>query len=111
MTLFVPLDIEYPSGALFSRVERIGTWGGYGAVNCGEHVRRAYDTRAGSRIYSKQFMDDYVERVGTFPVMNRLCSEALWFGQTMMIGPRSNMDLIAEAARKIHKHAAEIAKL
>ena len=91
--------------------EGIGTWGGYGAVNWGEHVREAYAGRAASRVYSKKTMDDYIERIGTLPAFERLCSEALWFGQTMMIGPRSNMDIIAEAARRIHKNAAEIAKL
>ncbi|MCL2117707.1 MAG: hypothetical protein FWH27_04675 [Planctomycetaceae bacterium] len=76
-----------------------------------DYVRKTYEGRAASRVYSRKAMDDYVERVGTFPSMNRLCSEALWLSQTMMIGPRSNMDIIAEATRRIHKNAAEIAKL
>jgi dTDP-4-amino-4,6-dideoxygalactose transaminase len=91
--------------------EGIGTGAGYSAVNWGEHVRKVYAGRAGSRVYSKKTMDDYIERIGDLPVFHRLCSEALWLYQSMMIGPRSNMDLIAEAARKIHKNAAEIAKL
>jgi len=98
----------------FSRAmgaEGIGTGGGYGAVNWGEYVRTSYAGRAASRVYPKKTMDDYINRVGALPSFHRLCSEALWLGQTMMIGPRTNMDIIAEAARRIHKNAAEIAKL
>ena len=91
--------------------EGLAPGGGYGAVNWGDYVRTSYAGRAASRVYSKKVMDDYIERIGTLPAFHRLCSEALWYGQTMMIGPRSNMDIIAEAARRIHKNAAEIAKL
>ncbi|MCL2117705.1 MAG: DegT/DnrJ/EryC1/StrS family aminotransferase [Planctomycetaceae bacterium] len=91
--------------------EGIGTGGGYGYINWVEYIRKIFACRAGSRVYSKKTMDDYAERVGTLPMFHRLYTQALWLFQQMMIGPRSNMDIIAEAARRIHKNAAEIAKL
>ena len=44
------------------------------------------------------------------PQNDRLCGEAVWLGQTMLLGPRRDMDQIAEAARKVSAHAARLAK-
>ena len=41
---------------------------------------------------------------------DRLCEEAVWFTQTMLLAPRGAMDRIAEAVRKIQTHAAELVK-
>ncbi len=38
------------------------------------------------------------------------CEEAVWFTQTMLIGPRHDMDEIAAAIRKIGHHADAIAR-
>jgi hypothetical protein len=43
-------------------------------------------------------------------VNDRLCEEAVWFTQTMLLAPRSAMDQIAEAVRKVRTHAAELVK-
>ena len=37
--------------------------------------------------------------------------EAVWLTQTMLLGPRSDMDQIAEAIRKIQRHAGELRTL
>ena len=44
------------------------------------------------------------------PANDKLCSEAVWFTQTMLLGERGGMDQIAEGIRKIHSHSAELAK-
>ena len=44
------------------------------------------------------------------PQNDRLCEEAVWLTQTMLIGPREDMDHIVEAVRKIQKHAGDIAR-
>jgi dTDP-4-amino-4,6-dideoxygalactose transaminase len=44
------------------------------------------------------------------PANDRLCTEAVWFVQTMFIGERSGMDQIADAIRKIQAHAGELGK-
>ena len=39
---------------------------------------------------------------------DKLCEEAVWFTQTMLLGPREDMDQIAEAVRKIQRQAATL---
>jgi len=91
--------------------ERIPCSSGYGAVNWIEFVRSAYNTLAGKRIYPKSVLDQWAERVGQLPQFKKLCSQAVWFTQNLLLGPRSNMDIIADAIRRIQKNAADIAKM
>jgi len=90
--------------------ERIPCSGGYGAVDWVNFVRQSYNTTAGKRVYPKSVLDQWAERVGPLPQFQKLCSQAVWFTQNMLIGPRENMDIIADAVKRIQKNAAEIAK-
>ena len=45
------------------------------------------------------------------PENDRLCEEAVWFMQNMFLGPRTDMDEIAEAIRKIRVHAPALARV
>ncbi len=40
----------------------------------------------------------------------KLAEEAAWFTQRTMLGKRSDMEQIAEAIRKIQRHARELAR-
>jgi len=82
----------------------------HGAERWVEFVRRSYDTPAGRRVYPKAKLDDWAERVGSLPQTTKLCTQDVWFGQNMLLGPKTNMDIIADAVRRIQKNAAEIAK-
>jgi perosamine synthetase len=44
------------------------------------------------------------------PANDRLCEEAVWLTQTMLLGPRRDMDDIVAAVRRIHSSAAALAK-
>ncbi len=44
------------------------------------------------------------------PQNDQLCKEAVWLTQTMLLGPRSDMDQIADAVRKIQRHAGKLVK-
>jgi len=88
--------------------ENIEAWGGYGAENWMEYTKRVYSTRTARRLYSEKFLNDWTERMGNLPMYKRLCSEAVWFGQYVLLGPRSNMDIFADAVRRIQKNAAAI---
>jgi hypothetical protein len=70
-------------------------------------------TTLGSRsyklLYPKQVLDEWEERTRC-PNNDRLCREAVWFIQTMLLGARSDMDSIANAIRKIQANASELAK-
>jgi hypothetical protein len=65
---------------------------------------KAYKT-----IYSPERLRSY-EKNNHCPENDRLCDEAVWLGQTMLLGNRTDMDHIAAAIRKIHSHASELAK-
>ncbi len=83
---------------------------GYGPMNWIDFVRKTYATESAQRVYSKKTLDDWAERIGDLPQFKRLCSEAVWFTQNMLLGPKTNMDIIADAIRRIQKNAAAIAK-
>jgi len=100
--------------ALFMKAlnaEKIGCSSGYGAVDWIGFVRSAYNTPGGKRVYPKAVLDNWAERVGSLPKFKKLCSEAVWFTQNMLLGPKQNMDIIADAIRRIQKNAAAIAKM
>ena len=58
---------------------------------------------------SKAALDAWRER-NRCPQNERLCSEAVWMGQTMLLGPRRDMEDIAEAVRKVQSHSAVLAR-
>jgi len=43
------------------------------------------------------------------PANDRLCQEAVWFTQTILLGTRTDMEQIAEAIRKIQAQAGRLA--
>ena len=45
------------------------------------------------------------------PVNDQLCAEAFWFGQTKLLGSRSDMDRIAEVITSVQKRAGDLAKV
>ena len=89
--------------------ENIGGGGGYGHGDWIDFVRRSYDTPAGKRVYPKAVLDQWAERIGALPQHSNLSANAIWFGQNMLIGPKENMEIIADAVRRIQKNAKEIA--
>ncbi len=90
--------------------EKIPCSSGYNAVDWVDFVRKSYDTPAGKRVYPKTTLDRWAERVGELPRFKKLCSQGVWFTQNLLLGPKENMEIIADAVRRIQKHAAEIAK-
>jgi perosamine synthetase len=77
---------------------------GYGQLNHEPFLKSAMETRGWKRIYSDSEMRNWRERNET-PANARLCAEAVWFTQTMLLGGKSDMDQIAEAIRKIQRNA------
>jgi hypothetical protein len=62
------------------------------------------------RIYGEKHLNDWYERNSHRPANDRLCGEGVWLTQNMLLGPKSDMDQIAEAVRKIQKHAGALVK-
>jgi len=82
---------------------------GYTPLNKEPFLKNTFDSRGYRAIYPAKQLDGWLER-NQCPVNDQLCEEAVWFTQTMLLGPRSDMDQIAEAVRKIHRHAPALAK-
>ncbi|MGH9372497.1 MAG: DegT/DnrJ/EryC1/StrS family aminotransferase [Vicinamibacterales bacterium] len=89
--------------------EGIPASAGYSPLNKEPFLDDALSQRGFQAIYSKARLDAWREQ-NRCPQNDRLCSEAIWLTQTMLLGPRRDMDDIAEAVRKVQTHAAELAK-
>jgi perosamine synthetase len=60
-------------------------------------------------IYSSARLDAWRAQ-NRCPQNDRLCTEAIWIVQTMLLGPRQDMDDIAEAVRKVQATAGQLVK-
>jgi len=89
--------------------EGIPCSGGYGRLNEASFIRDALNSRAYVKVYGKAAVDEWADR-NRCPENDKLCEEAVWFMQNMFLGPKSDMDEIAEAVRKIQANAAALAK-
>jgi dTDP-4-amino-4,6-dideoxygalactose transaminase len=89
--------------------EGIPVSGGYFPLNKEAFLKNAFSTRGFQAIYSKQRLTRWEDQNHT-PANDKLCTEAVWFMQNMMIGPRRDMDQIVEAVRKVRDHAGELLK-
>ena len=89
--------------------EGIPASGGYSPLNKEPLLEATLFSRGFQRIYDSKAVRQWRER-SECPANDRLCSEAVWFTQTMLLGPRSDMDTIVAAIRKIQSNAAELAR-
>jgi perosamine synthetase len=91
------------------RAEGIPASAGYSPLNKEPFLKATLSSRPYKLLYPKQVLDEWEERTDCAN-NDRLCQEAVWLTQTMLLGARSDMDSIAEAIRKIQAHASELAK-
>jgi perosamine synthetase len=89
--------------------EGVPSSGGYSPLNKEPFLKNVLNSRGFKSVYSPDYIKAW-ESNNHCPVNDRLCQEALWFGQTMLLGPRTDMEQIAEAIRKIHKQAGDLGK-
>jgi perosamine synthetase len=89
--------------------EGIPCMGGYGQLNKQEFLTAALASKGYKRNYPKSVLDGWAERTHC-PANDKLCEEAVWFTQAMFLGPRSDMDQIADAVRKVHANAGKLVK-
>ena len=89
--------------------EGIPAAGGYTPLNTQPFLKNVLASRGYQRLFPPKVLAEWQERTRC-PVNDRLCEEAVWFSQTMLLAPRSAMDQIADAVRKIQAHAGELAK-
>jgi hypothetical protein len=89
--------------------EGVPASGGYSPLNKEPFLVDALGGRGFTAIYSKPRLAAWRER-NRCPQNDRLCGEAIWLTQTMLLGPRKDMDDIADAVRKVQAHAGAIAR-
>jgi len=82
---------------------------GYSPLYKEPFLKNTLESRAYKSIYPSERLAQCVDRIHC-PETEKLCEEAVWFGQTTFLGPRSDMDQIAGAIRKIQKQAGALAK-
>jgi len=82
---------------------------GYSPLNKEAFIANALHSRGYVKVYGKAAIDQWLDR-NQCPENDKLCEEAVWFTQNMLLGPRSDMDEIAAAIRKIQAFAPQLAK-
>jgi dTDP-4-amino-4,6-dideoxygalactose transaminase len=81
--------------------------GGYTPLNKEPFLLQIASSPQWKRIFGEARLKQWLERNQT-PMNDRLCEQAVWFTQTMLLGTRQDMEMIAEAIRKIHSQAAAL---
>lgn len=89
--------------------EGIPASAGYSPLNSQGFIKEVLRSRGYRRIFGEQRLKEWEER-NHCPANDRLCTEAVWFTQNMLLGERGDMEQIAEAIRKIQAHAGELVK-
>lgn len=82
---------------------------GYSPLYREPFLKSTLESRPFRAVYSPKRIADYFERLHC-PANDRLCEQAVWMYQTMFLGPRSDMDQIADAVRKVHKQASKLVR-
>jgi dTDP-4-amino-4,6-dideoxygalactose transaminase len=82
--------------------EGIPASGGYTPLNTQPFLATTLQSRGYQRLFPAKVLSEWADR-NRCPANDRLCEEAVWFTQTMLLAPRTSMERIAEAIRKIQK--------
>lgn len=91
------------------RAEGVPCSGGYDPLNKEPFLKNVLGSPGYRAIFSAERLRRWHEQ-NQCPANDRLCQEAVWFTQTMLLGTRTDMEQIAEAIRKIQAHASKLAK-
>src|SRR5450759_3194580 len=82
--------------------EGVSCSGGYGMMNKDTYVTGLAKNKHYLSVYGEKTMKNWLERIQC-PENDKLTEQAVWFFQTMLLGPKTDMEQIAEAIRKIQK--------
>lgn len=89
--------------------EGIPCTGGYAPLNKMPFIANAFKTRNYQKMYPPELLDynKYMDQ-NQCPENDKLCEEAIWFQQNMLLGDESDMDDIVAAIEKIHRNAGKL---
>ena len=81
---------------------------GYAPLNKEPFLKQTLHSRGFRYIYpSKEIAE--LEARNHCPENDKLCQEAVWFTQNLLLGSKSDMEQIAEAIRRIQKQSSLLA--
>ena len=87
------------------KAEGVPCSAGYSPLNKEPFLKQTLNSRGFRYIYSEKEVKALEER-NVCPENDKLCQEAVWFTQNMLLGTKHDMEQIAEAIRKVQKQAA-----
>jgi len=90
--------------------EGIRSSSGYRPLNKEHFLTQAVLSKGYRRIFPEKLLTQWYDR-NQCPVNDRLCDEAVWFTQNMLLGPKTGMEQIAAAIAKIQARASELRKI
>jgi len=90
------------------QAEGIPCGGGYGPLNKAAFIENTLSSRNFQRMYSKEQLDHCRGQIEC-PVNDMLCTEAVCFSQNLLLGPKEDMDDIANAIGKIYENRKQLA--
>ncbi len=98
-----------PRSAFLKALDAEGIPGssGYSPLNKEPFLKNAMASRAFRAIYPKELLAKWESR-NQCPANDRLCEEAVWFTQNMLLTSRKDMEQIAEAIKKIQALAGDL---
>lgn len=91
------------------RAEGIPASGGYSPLNTQPFLKNTLNSRGYRRLFPEKTLKEWAERTAC-PANGRLCAQAVWLTQNMLLGPASDMDSIAGAIQRIRRHASALAR-
>jgi len=91
------------------RAEGIPIGPGYGPLNRDPFLENTLNSRNYRAVFTEQEIAQWRER-NRCPANDRLCQEGVWFGQTVLLAGRRDMEDIATAIRKVQRHAEALKK-
>ncbi len=90
--------------------EGIHASSGYGTMNKDAYVSGLATNKHFLKLYGEKRLKQWLDYNRSLTQNDKLCEQAVWFTQNMLLAKRSAMDQIAEAIRRIQAHAADVAK-
>ena len=91
------------------RAEGVPVSMGYTPLNKQEFIKQTFETQNFRKAYSrKQLNYDKWMAKNQCPENDKLCEEAIWLTQNLLLGSRSDMDIIASAIQKVYDNAEKI---
>jgi perosamine synthetase len=89
--------------------EGVSASSGYSPLNTSAHAQAIAADPHYHRIYGKKRMAEWIER-NRCPMNDRVCEEAFWFSQHVLLRPRAEIERIAEKIAAVQRRAGELAR-